>query len=172
MTKALLTLNTTIPAADHDGTPVVIIYDNGDWEIAFAGDVYYIREGNDSFHSHHAFSEVFVLAMIHFETGDEDDLDVSDGIIYFEISEVINVGDEDEPVLVIFQDGECDVTERYHAQAMADSDNTMDVIQNFIPLFDLFKDFSTFRARHEELMFGEGMESDEDDDDDVEDENE
>jgi hypothetical protein len=168
MTASLLTLNTTIPAADKPGTPVVVIYENGDWEIAFAGDVDYIQEGNDSFHSHHAFSEVFVLVMIHFEIGDEDDLDVSDGVIYFTISETVNEGDEDEPVLVIFQDGECDVTERYHAESMVDADKSMDVIQNFIPLLELFKDFATFRAQHEEMMFGHGVDDDEDEEDEDE----
>lgn len=170
MAASLLTLNTTIPAADLPGTPVVVVYDNGDWEIAFAGDVDYIQEGNDSFHSHHAFSEVFVLVMIHFEIGDEDDLDVSDGIIYFEISETVNEGADDEPVLVIFQDGEVDVTERYHAQNMVDQDTAMTEVQNFIPLTDLFKDFAKFRARHEDIMFGEADYDDGDEDEEDEDE--
>jgi len=167
MTASLLTLNTTIPAADLPGTPVVVVYENGDWEVAFAGDVDAIQEGNDSFHSHHAFSEVFVLVMIHFEMGDEDDLDVSDGVIYFTISETVNEGAEDEPVLVIFQDGEIDVTERYHAESMVATDPTMDVIQNFIPLLELFKDFAKFRGRHEDIMFGESdFDADDDEDED------
>jgi hypothetical protein len=167
MPASLLTLNTTIPTADEPGAPVVVVYETGDWEIAFAGDVDYIKEGNDSFHSYHSFTDVFVSTMIFFELGDEDDLDVSDGVIYFTISETVQTGQEEEPVLIIFEDDMVEVMERYHAEQMVLSDRTMDIVQNYIPLIELFEEFAKFRARHEDIMFGEGQddEGDEDEDD-------
>ena len=166
MPASLLTLNTTIPSVDHPGSPVLIIYENGDWEVAFSGDVDYIREGNNSYHSHHTYADIFVGTMIFFEMGDEDDLDVSDGIIYFQISETIDQGGEEEPVLLIYSDGEIDVIERYHAEQMIFNDPTMEVVQNFVPLLDVFEDFRTFRGQHEEMMFGVGMDEDDEEDED------
>lgn len=155
MSASLLTINTTIPAADRPGTPVVVLYENGDWEIAFAGDMDYIQEGNSAFYSAHPFAEIFALILIFFEIGDEDDLDVSDGVIYFELSEKVTKGAEEEPVLLIYTDGEMDVIERYHAENMVRADTSMQIVQNFIPLLELFEDFETFRSRHEDIMFGE-----------------
>lgn len=163
MPASLLTLNTTIPSIDNPGTPVVVVFDNGDWEIAFAGDVDYIEEGSNNFHSHATFIDVFISTMIHFDMGDADDLDESDGVVYLMISETVETGDEEEPVLLVYQDGETDVMERYHAEKMIETDPT--VALNFIPLIDLFEDFRTFRSRHDEMMFGHGLDDEDEDED-------
>lgn len=162
--STMLSLNVTIPTTNNPGTPVVVVYDNGDWEIAFAGDVDYIQEG-DSYHSHHLISEVFVLVMLYFDMGDEDDLDISDDVIYFTVSEETVAGADNEPVLVIFHDGEIDITERRDALAMAENDLVVTSVQNFIPLLDVFEDLSKFCQQHAEMMFGVGLDIDDDDDD-------
>lgn len=168
MPASLLTINTTIPTADEPGSPVIVLYENGDWEVAFAGDVDYIKEGNNSFHSYHSFADVFVSTMVFFELGDEDDLDVSDGIIYFSMSEKITPGDEMEPVLIIYEDDMVEVMERYHAEQMTIADLTMSIVQNFIPLIELFEEFEKFRERNEHTMFGgEGLDEDDEEDDDL-----
>ncbi len=164
MTSAsLLTINTAVPAAERDGTPYVVVYDNGDWEIAFKGDVEYIAEQSLNFHSAQSFIEFFVGLMIFYEIGDIDDLDVADDLAYLMISRPVFAGRYDEPVLFIYQDGEMDVMDREVAENMIKHEP--DVGFNFIPALDLFEDFRTFRSRYEDVMFSDTNDAEPVDDD-------
>lgn len=168
MPASLLTINTMIPAIERPGTPMIVAYDNGDWELAFLGDVDYIVEGSSNFHSAQSFIEFFIGLMIYFDMGDADDLDVSGDVVYLAISETIITGQYDEPVLLIYQDGEMDVMAREEAENIIHIDP--DVGMNFISALELFEDFRTFRSRHEDVMFADDEErADEDEDADKED---
>lgn len=165
---SLLTINTVVPTTERDGSPIIVFYDNGDWEIALLGDADYIEESSNSFVGYETFVDFFVGLMILYDMGDVNDLDVSDDIVYLMISQTVYIGRYDEPVLMIFQDGSSDVMEREQAEKIIQTDPEAGF--NFIPALDIFEDFRTFRARHEDVMFSYGDEStDVDEDADPED---
>ena len=162
MRPSLLTINTTVPTEDRNGTPVIVFFDNGDWEIVLQGEVDAIEEGTPSFLGSVTFIDFFIGLMVLFDIGDADDLDVSDEVAYLAISETVIPGGEDEPVLLIWDDGETDVMERGEAEGIIDSDP--DQGRNFITALELFEDYRHFSERHRDAMFGETVEDDLDED--------
>lgn len=166
MRPSLLTINTTVPDQSLPNTPVVIFFDNGDWEIGFLNDVDYIAEGSSSFLGSVTIIDFFVGLMIYFDIGDADDLDVSDEVVYLSLSENVIPGGEDEPVMLIWDDGTTDVMERGEAEGIIDSDP--DQGRNFITAIELFEDYRHFSERHRDAMFGETVEDDLDEDADPE----
>ncbi len=162
-TASLLTLNTTVPTIDRVGTPYIVFFDNGDWEIAMQGDIEFIIESSTNFLGAEPFIDFFIGLMIFFDLGDADDLDVSDGLAYLMISETVQAGGGDEPVMLIYQDGVTDVVTRQEAENIISLDPN--VGYNFIPALDLFEDYRTYRARHEDVMFSDGDEDEEYDED-------
>lgn len=163
MAASLLTINTVVPANDRPGTPVIVYYDTGDWEIAMAGDVDYIEESSKAFLGYETFIDFFVGLMIFFDLGTADDLDYdfNNSVTYLMISETVNTGSDEEPVLLIYQDGTSDVMFRAQAEGLVAAGDGF----NFIPAVDLFEDFRTYRARHEDVMFAEGDEDEDIDED-------
>ena len=167
MPAALLTLNTAVPVSEHPGTPAIVVYDNGDWEIAFQGDVDYIREGSSNYLGYFTFIDLFVDVMIFFDIGDVDDLDVSGDRAILFIEEQIATGEEAEPVMLIYGDGEFDVMHRSEAEGLIELDP--DAAFNFIPLVDLFKDFAKWRGlADDEMLWGREINEIDPDDEDAE----
>jgi len=159
VTKALLTLNTTVPSEEYPGTPAVVVYDNGDWEIVFNGDVDYIAHDSSSFFCSMTFIQFFIELIYHYDLGDEDDLDVSDGVVTLFIEQPCVVNESDEPVLMIWADGQFEVLDRDEAESIFKMDR--DTVANFIPVADLIADFQEWRGRMGDSVFPER-----DDDDD------
>lgn len=153
MSASRLTIDTQVPTIDHPATPVIIIYDNGDWEIAFSGDVDYITETSSNFFCNEYFINFFVGLMIYFDLGDVDDLDVSGDTVILFLEEPNKPGSADEPVLVIWDDGQTEVMARAEAEGLMSIDS--DAVFNFIPADDLFEDFAEWsgRASVEEALF-------------------
>jgi hypothetical protein len=163
MPASLLTLNTAVPPAEHPGTPAIVIFDNGDWEIAYKGDTDYIAEGSDSYVGYVTFIDFFVSMMIFFDIGDVDDLDVSGDRVNLFIEERVNHHAYDEPVLLIWDDGESDVMERCEAESILKTDPEM--VTNFIAAVDLFADFCVWRSRVGDDLWDSDIESEEPDED-------
>jgi hypothetical protein len=149
--STLLTLNTHIPSFGQPGSPVIVVFDNGDWEIAFAGDVDYISEGSSSFFVAVPFTEFFVDLMIFFDLGDVDDLDVMGDTTNIFISENITAGANNEPVLLIWQDKESEVLNRADAHDIFNIDT--ENVLNFIPVIEIIEDFRKFRSARADAMF-------------------
>lgn len=149
MTKTLITLNTSVPTMPLPGSPVIMVFDNGDWEIGFAGDVNYVAEWSSNFFIAVPFADFFVDMMIFFDLGDVDDLDVSGDQTNLYISETVTVGSDDEPVLFIWDDREAEVMERRDAEMLVVQEEGI----NFIPVAEIVEDFRKFRAERDEEMF-------------------
>src|SRR6478735_12365975 len=156
MPASLLTLNSVVPPVEHPGTPAIVIYDNGDWEIAHDGDVDYIAEGSSNFFATVHFVEFFIDLMIYFDIGDRDDLDVSGDRVILFIEETVTAGALDEPVMLIWSDTETDVMDRAEAEGIIASDTNAAL--NFIPVLDLFADYCEWRGGlDDESLWGDEM---------------
>lgn len=160
-TPMVLTLNTYIPSVDLPGSPVIVVFDNGDWEIAFNGDVDYISEGSPNFFVAVPFTEFFVDLMIFFDLGDIDDLDVMGDTTNIFIEETITPGANNEPVLLIWQDKAAEVLDRADAHDIFNI-NTEDAL-NFIPVAEIIEDFQKFRSTYADVMFSVRIDDDEPD---------
>lgn len=168
MPASLLTLNTNVPSAYLPGTPAIVVFDNGDWEIAYAGDVDYIAEGSSNYFGVVLFIDFFVDLMIFFDIGDVDDLDVSGETVNLFLEETVDAGGIGEPVLLIWDDRETDVMERYEAESIIKT--KPDAALNFISALDLFEEFCRWRGSvSEEIMFGGDAVEQPDEDDEPED---
>lgn len=146
----LLTINTNVPGREEPGTPVLAFYDNGDWEIAFLGDTDYLKVNNPTYVGYQLVVDVLNAFNLDFPELDEADED-EDGILLYTQYEVTE-GAFDEPVIVLYDDGEIDVYAREHAEQMV-SDVAASGVFNFIPVVDFLDDLRTFRARNAEEMF-------------------
>lgn len=161
MSKKLITFNTAVPTYPLPGSPVVHIFDNGDWEMGLAGDVNYVAEWASNYFVSVPFSEFFVELMIFFDIGDVDDLDVVGDITNLFISETVATDTDGEPVLLIWEDREFEVMERHDAEQLCAAD-----AMNFIPVADLVEEFCSFRGKRGDAIFdvqeNEPLDADED----------
>lgn len=149
MTAVLLTCNTTVPAVDHPGTPALVFFDNGQWEIAYNGDVGYISESPAFVGSITVIELLNELA----DLNDCDEMDEVDGDIILFIDLTIEAGAEDEPVIGLWEDGVAEIMFRDSVEHMIEIGST-DNIYNYIPLPEFMDDLRKFVSLHREGMFG------------------
>ena len=148
--RTFLTINTTVPAAEHPGTPVIVFYSNGDWEVTFLGDTDYIESGN-------AFYVGFITAIdalteLRFEF-DFDAVDTDGTVAHLYVEGTVNTDADDEPVLALYEDGEAELFVRADiAEMLAIEDSG---VFNFIPFVDILEELSTFVSAKREEMFGD-----------------
>lgn len=162
--KTFLELNATVPDRGHPGSPVLVYFDNGDWEIAFAGDVDFIERGSNHFAGSVSVIDLITEARALF---DFDGVDSDGEVAHLYIEGETNVGKQDEDVFILYETDEPFMTVREHAENLIKED---DEAFNFIPLVDLLEDIRDFVARNgrEMSVYGDGdpFESDEDVEDD------
>lgn len=147
MAAALLTINTEVPTADHPGTPSLVLYDNGDWEIAFAGDVSYIEETSKAFLGSEKVIHLLDELLLSY---DQDPLDQTEDRAHLFVSIGITTGIADEAVVGFWQDGECEVMCRINAEKLVEID---DEFANFVPMVDMFDELRSFVSYHATDMF-------------------
>lgn len=144
--RTYLSINTTVPAEDNPGTPVIVFYSNGDWEIAFLGDTDYIESGNSYYVGY--VTAIDALTDLRFEF-DFEAVD-SDGEVAHLFVEGYTFKDApSELVLVLYDIGETDLMERETAEHMIAAEDSG--VFNFIPYIDLIDELRRFVAikRHE-----------------------
>lgn len=151
MASVLLTCYQNIPGVDRPGTPALVHFDNGDWEIAFNGDVDYISE-SPAYVGSNLIAEL--LSEISLEL-DGDEMDSVDGEVILFVEATIETGVPDELVLGLWRDGEASVMSRADAAFMIEADQDEEQgVYNFVPLPDLFDDLRKFLSRNRTKMFG------------------
>ncbi len=143
--KSLITINSTIP---HSGpaAPVIVFFDDGRWEIAHDGDVHYITHGPTSGDLDPSFIAAPALlpllddwlAIIELPHLVTDDTNTA-----LFLNQTVDVGRWDEPVIVLFADGDAEVTDRETAEQSATDDEDF---VNFISIDDLVSDLREFVA--------------------------
>ena len=158
MASVLLTCYQNIPGVDRPGTPALVFFDNGDWEIAFNGDVDYISE-SPAYVGSELVAEL--LSEISLEL-DGDEMDSVDGEVILFIEATIETGTGEELVLALWDDGVVTAMMRADVESMIanDDDRPLSRVFNYIPLPDFFDDLRKFLSRNRTKMFGH----DEDDD--------
>lgn len=140
MTKTtLITINTTVPAPNRPGAPHLVFFDNGDWEIACKGDVRFI-EDSDRYVGATPAAEVLTALALEY---DLDEMDEVDGLSTLYISVSVPVDCPEEPVIVLYDDGEFDVYERLDAEELVAIAEKSGVF-NFIPFVDFMDELRMF----------------------------
>lgn len=144
---ALLTINARVPF-EQPGEPVIVFYDHGDFEIAFGGDVDYIRETSNS--------EVIGVAQVaqvvsdlNVFLGDTALAPEKDGSFILFVSGITVAGDEDEAVLVFTDAGEW----RIATMAEAESEIESGIAYNFVTLLEVLEDVRQFVHYHKDDFF-------------------
>ena len=152
--STLLFLDTEVPDRDSPGAPAFVFYDNGDWEIAFAGDLDYIK-GSSAYLGSATIIEVIDSLNTEF---DLELVDENDGTAFLYTSIEITEEADDEPLLVLHDDGEFDIQERANAVELVDAAGGA---YNFVSLVELFEELERFLRRR----IPESMDDGRDDDD-------
>lgn len=149
MANQLLTINSEVPSRDLPGTPAVVFYDNGDWEIAFDGDVSYIDETSPNY-----LGSVKVIDIIdELRLLEDDDVcDVDDDRTVLFLSTYTNVGSAGEYVVGVLADGSSTIMFRVQAERMVEKEAAM---HNFVPVVDLLEELRSFVSYHGDEMFDE-----------------
>lgn len=142
--KSLITINSSIP---HSGPaePALVFFDDGRWEIAYAGDVDYIKHGfgettDDSFVGTVSVLTLLDewLAIIELDPLERD----GENVILF-LNQTVDVGRWDEPVVVLFANGDAEVTYRETAEQSSTDDEDF---VNFVTIDDLVAELREFVA--------------------------
>lgn len=136
--KTLLTISSNIPLSDHPSTPAIVMQDNGDWEIAFDGDVGYIKDTSPTFLGAVQVIEIFNELRL---LNDYDEID-DDGVrahLFIELS--VDTGTPEEPVVGFWNDGSSTVMDLETAQNLLVEDADF---YNFITFADLLPEVRTF----------------------------
>lgn len=150
MPASLISLNTTVPAPHMPGSPTLVVFDNGDWEIALQRDADYLAERSSGFLCSDSVSNILTCLSLEYD-GEEMD-ETGDEVILF-LSITVESDDLEEPVVGIWESGEIDIFERYHAEKMvANKDSGL---FNFIPVSDFMEDLRRFLATNRAAMFEE-----------------
>jgi hypothetical protein len=149
MASVLLTCNTMVPNIENPGTPALVYFDDGQWEIAYNGDVGYISE------SPKFVGSVTIIELLNELAGHEDfdEMDEVDGNIILFTQLTIETADEGEPVVALWDDGTAEIMCRVFAERMIDVGGD-DNVYNFVTLPEFFDDLRKFTSNHAEGMFG------------------
>lgn len=149
MATAPLKLFTTVPAPEHPGAPILICYENGDWEFTYAKEADYVTGV--------VMSEnvASILSEVSMDFGG-DEMDQVDGNSLIELDITVTSAGAREDVLGIFLDGEFAVMDRSAAEAMIELEQD---IFNFIPLTDFMDEFSRYVQHHRSAMFEQADEA-------------
>lgn len=153
----LLTLNTIIPNG-YPADPVLVFHDNGSWEIAFAGDVDYIRNygepamaGTDITYVGHApvvdIIDKYLALLGKPALSRYADADISTAHLFLSVSAPYNC--PEEPVVAVYFDGTVRVMTEWMASRDLDEDENL---LNYIPLAALIEDIRTFVSTNVEAM--------------------
>lgn len=149
MAQALLTVNSEVPS-QGPAVPVLAVFDNGAWEIAFDGDVDHIAETNPAFLAATPVHEILNELLMLF---DEDPMEEVDDRLLLFVSLTIPTGAENEPVILIWEDGSTEIMDHGNAEALITS---TDEAHNFVPLTDLFEELRSWLSyNHENLFVGD-----------------
>lgn len=139
----------TVPSADRPGSPFLYFCDNGDWDIAFAGDLSYIEDYTSAYVGGVSVISIFdELA----DMNDQEEMDDDGEVVH--LLATIEVPDDDDmeaPVLELSLDGTCTPSDRWLAEKSIMSP-TFDTF-NFIPLADFFEELARFIANNKRNMF-------------------
>lgn len=152
---AMLTINSRVPH-DAPGEPVMVFYDHGDFEIAFNGDVEYIRENSNS--------EIIgvarlaeVISDLNVYLGDTALAPEKDGSFILFVSGVTVAGDPDEAVIEFTEDGSWRIVGLAEAEAAIEDGESY----NFITMIEVLADAREFVSYHRDDFF-DGSEEDRD----------
>ena len=153
--STLLFLDTEVPDRDAPGTPAFVFYDNGDWEIAFAGDLDYIK-GSSAY-----LGSATMIEVIDYLNTDYDLelVDENDGTAFLYTSIEITEEADNEPLIVLHDDGEFDIYERAIAVELVNNEDSG--VYNFVSLVEVFEELERFLRRR----IPESMDDGRDDDD-------
>jgi hypothetical protein len=144
----ILSIDSDIPGSEEANTPVLVFYDNGDWEVAFAGDVDYIRDKSPAFVGSGTLIEIFNELLL---VNGFDEIDEQGTRATLLVDLPVTVGALDEPVVGYWLSGEFDTMLREHAEQLVKASPDPDVrLHNFIPVVDLVKETRNFLRYHAE----------------------
>lgn len=142
--KTLITINSTIP---HSGPaePSLVFFDDGRWEITYAGDVDYVQHGIGETNDESFVGSASVitlldewLAIIELDPLERD----GENVVLF-LNQTVEVGRWNEPVVVLFANGDAEVTDRETGETAATEDEDF---VNFVPIDDLVSELRDFVA--------------------------
>lgn len=146
--KKLLTLNTMVPNGGP-AEPVLVFHDDGKWEIAYAGDVDYIRNYGDTSESprptyvgNASIADILdsFLTLIGKPLLDRYGLPET----HLFVSETIPHDVPGEPMVAVYLDGGYRVMTEWMASRDIEEDSNL---LNYIPLIAVVEDFRQFRAK-------------------------
>ena len=153
MPASLITLNTTVPAPDQGGTPCLAVFDNGDWEIMLARDVAYLEESHSGFSGSELVANILTFLSLEY---DGEEMDVNGDVVHLFVSITIDEGGLEEPVILVWDDGEMDVCERYHAEKLVEREDSG--VFNFVRFPEFMDDLRRFLVHNQETMFADDEE--------------
>jgi hypothetical protein len=138
----------TVPSETRPGSPFLYFCDNGDWDIAFAGDLSYIEDYTSAYVGGVSVITIFnELA----DMADQEEMDDDGEVVHLLASIEVPEDAMEAPVLELGLDGSCTPSDRWLAEKSITSD-TFD-IYNFIPLTDFFEELARFIANNKRNMF-------------------
>lgn len=143
----LLTCNQHVPGPDHPGTPALVFFDNGDWEIAFNGDVDYISD-SPAYVGTDLVSKILSELSLEYDGDEMDEVD-GETILFIDIT-VTETGPS-LPVLALFDDGFSQIMEVGDAQKLIDTNGG---VFNFVQLAEFMDDLRKFLSKNSTKMFG------------------
>ena len=143
----LLTCNSNVPGPEHPGTPALVFFDNGDWEIAFNGDVDYISD-SPAYVGTDLVSKILSELSLEY---DGDEMDEVDGETILFIDITIEETGPAIPVLALFDDGFSQIMAAGDAQMLIGSDGG---VFNYVQLAEFMDDLRKFLSKNRTAMFG------------------
>jgi len=129
-----------VPEADSPTCPLLVFYENGDWNIEFAGDVEFIKSN--------ILTTLNCAMLLQLFSDEEFDYDSEGCDIYLELEVESDI---EEPVVLIWCDGRATAGDRFQAENLIRNGNTD--FYNYIPLSELVEDIAKFITRHSDMMF-------------------
>lgn len=149
MTKSLITINTSVV---HSGpaAPILIFFDDGRWEIDNVGNLDYIVNGyhGDTPDPAYVGSAALIDLIDEYRASldyDVSERDENEAVVF--LSETVDVGSEQEPVFILFADGDVELVDRYIAEDASRDDEDF---VNFVSVDDLISELREFVSNQKE----------------------
>lgn len=145
-----LILNIVVPAPHMGGAPVLVYYDNGDWEVTFAREVCHLMDASGAFIGSSCVVDLLSsLSLVY----DGDEMDINGDEAYLFVDVIHDDEEPEAPVILLFRDDEADVFERSVAEKMIE-EGTEEAF-NFIPFSEFIEELARFCKTNAKSMFEE-----------------
>lgn len=138
----------TVPIESRPGSPFLFFCDNGDWDIAFGGDLPYIEDYTSAF-----VGAVSVISLFNTlaDMQDAEEMDEDSEVAHLLLTIEVPDDDMEAPVLELSLDGSCTPSDRWLAEKSIGREE-IDVF-NYIPVADFLEELGRFITNNKRNMF-------------------